>query len=81
MFKIGNFADELSHSMEKNLVSHHTETKFGFDKLAKAVDYLNAAAAVFEKAGMHTQAIEVTEVLRELAAQLASRKTSTFGDK
>lgn len=77
MFKTNNFADELFHSMEKSLVSNQMETKYGFDKLAKAADYLNAAAEVFEKAGMYKQATEVTEVLQGLLNQL-SGKTSTL---
>lgn len=77
MFKNSSVANEVLHSMEKTLVSNQVENKYGFDKLAKAADYLNAAAAVFEKAGMHKQAIEVTEVLQGLLTQL-SGKTSTL---
>jgi hypothetical protein len=77
MFKTGSFENEIFRSMEKTLASNQLEAKYGFDKLAKAADYLNAAAAVFEKAGMHKQAIEVTEVLQGLLDQL-SGKTSTL---
>lgn len=80
MFKNSSFVDEIYHSMEKTLVSNQTENKYGFDKLSKAADYLNAAAEVFENAGMYKQANEVTEVLYGLLKQL-SNKTSSFGDK
>ncbi len=80
MFKYGSFEKEIYSSMEKRLVAKQVETKYGFNKLAKAADYLNAAAQVFEDAGMHEQSAEVTEVLQELAVQL-SGKTSSFGGK
>ena len=78
MFKNASFEDEIYRSMEKKLVSAQVENKHGFNKLAKAADYLNTAAEMFDNAGMHEQAAEVTEVLQELAAQL-SRKTSFEG--
>lgn len=81
MYKIGSFEDELYHSMEKSLVANQTETKHGFNKLAKAADLLNAAASLFEKAGMHEEADEVTEVLQELANQLYSGETFSFEGK
>jgi len=74
MFKIGSFEDEIYRSMETKLVSNQLEDKFSFDKIAKAADYLNAAASLFDKAGMYSEAAEVTEVLQSLAKQLG--KTS-----
>ena len=81
MYKTGSFADEIYQSMGKSLVSNQTETKYGFNKLAKAADLLNAAASIFEQAGMHEEANEVTEVLQELANQLSYGETSSFEDK
>lgn len=75
MFKQASFENEIYRSMEKNLVSNQVEDKYGFKRLAQAADYLNAAAEIFEQAGMSEQAEEITEVLRGLAQQL-SRKTS-----
>jgi len=49
MFKIGSFEDEICSSMEKQLVSNQLEHIHGFNKLAKAAEYLNSAAAIFEK--------------------------------
>lgn len=73
MFKTGGVGDEIFQSMEKQLVSNQLEDKHGFNKLTKAVDYLNAAASIFEQAGMHKEASEITEVLQDLAKQLSSK--------
>lgn len=65
------FENELYRSMEKKLANNQLEAKHGFNKLAKAVDLLNAAAEIFESAGMFSEANEVTEVLSELTDQLS----------
>lgn len=75
MFKKASFEDEIYRSMEKELVSNQVENKYAFNKLAKAADYLSAAAGIFEQAGMIEQSDEVMEVLHGLAKQL-SGKTS-----
>lgn len=75
MFKNSSFEDEIYRGMEKQLVSSQLEDKHGFNKLAKAADYLHAAADIFEQAGMIEHAEEITEVLQGLAQQL-SGKTS-----
>ena len=76
MFKTGSFENDIYRSMEKQLVSNQIENKYGFDKLAKAAYYLNAAASIFEQAGMHEQAEEITEVLQGLVKQLTSKTSS-----
>lgn len=76
MFKTGSFENEIFHSMEKQLVSSQIEQKHGFNKLAKAADYLNAAAELFEKAGMVEEADEVTEVLQQLTNKLSGKTSS-----
>lgn len=73
MFKIGSFEDEILQSMEKSLVANQTEESHGFNKLAKAADYLNSAASIFEQAGMHEEASEITEVLQDLANKLSGK--------
>lgn len=73
MYKIGSFEEELYRSMEKTLVKNQTENKYGFDKLAQATNLLYAAASLFEEAGMVEEANEVTQVLQDLANQLASK--------
>jgi hypothetical protein len=73
MYKIGSFEEELYRSMEKTLVKNQVENKYGFDKLAQAADLLNAAASLFEEAGLVEEANEVTQVLQDLANQLKSK--------
>jgi hypothetical protein len=70
MFKQSSFADEISHSMEKTLVKSQVENTYGLSRLAKAVDYLNDAAAIFDRAGMHSEAAQVTEILLALTKDL-----------
>ena len=70
MYKIGSFEQELYESMSKNLSNHRLEDKFGFDKLAKAINFLNEAAIIFDKAGMQAEAKEVLEVLQKLASDI-----------
>lgn len=72
MYKIGSFEQEIMKSMEKQLVSSNVETDHGFNKLAKAADFLNAAAAIFERAGLHQTALEISEVLNNLAKAAAA---------
>ena len=73
MFKIGSFENEILESMERSLVANQTEESNGFSKLAKAADFLNNAASIFDQAGMHKEASEVTAVLKSLTAKV-SRK-------
>jgi hypothetical protein len=67
MFKQGSFENEIFRSMEKTLVKNQVENEHGLNKLAKAVDLLNTAAAIFEQAGMHEEAAGIIEVLECLA--------------
>lgn len=73
MFKVSSFEEEIYHSMEQKLANNRLENKYSFDKLSKAADYLNAAAELFEKAGMRKEADDVLILLRKLAVQLSSR--------
>jgi len=70
MFKQGSVESEILRSMEKTLVTNQVENKYGFNRLAKAADLLNTAASIFERAGMFSEAEEITEVLRSLAKDL-----------
>ena len=70
MFKDNSSENEIYSSMEKTLVANQVEQNYGFNKLAKAADYLNAAAEIFEKAGMHSEASEVIVILKDLAEEL-----------
>lgn len=67
MFKIDSFEAELYESMSKNLLTKQAEEKHNFNKIAKAVDYLNNAAELFEKAGMDEESYEVLSVLNSVA--------------
>jgi hypothetical protein len=67
MFKSGSIESELMRSMEKQLVANNIESKYKFSKMAKVLDYLNAAAHIFEKAGLSSEAIEITDVLKKIA--------------
>lgn len=70
MFKQNSCEDEIYRSMETGLIKNQTENTHGLNKLAKAVDYLNDAAAIFERAGMTAEATQVIEVLQALAKDL-----------
>lgn len=69
MFKSGSIENELVRSMETTLVSNQLEKQHNFNKIAKAFDYLNAAADIFDKAGLQKESKEVEKVLRVLATQ------------
>ena len=70
MFKQCSFEDEIFHSMEKQLVNSNLEQEYNFTKIAKALDFLNMAAEMFEKADMQEEAIEVTNIIKGLTKQL-----------
>jgi len=70
MYKQSSFEDELYRSMEKTIVKNQTEDKHGFNKLAQAADLLNAAADIFDRAGMQEESKDVTNILEELAKDL-----------
>ena len=73
MFKQSNFENEILQSMEKSLVANQSEESNGFNKLAKAVDCLNNAATLFDQAGMHEAASELTNVIKSLASKLSGK--------
>lgn len=75
MFKSSSIEDELMHSMEKQLIVKQAENKTAsFNKLAKALDYLNAAASIFDQAGMQDESIGITEVLEAIIAEQTKGK-------
>lgn len=81
MFKINSFENELIDSMKNNLIANQVEDTHGFNKLAKAIDYLNHAADIFENAGMHTEAAEITEILTSFAGKKKSSKPKSSESK
>lgn len=73
MFKVSSFEDEIYRSMKQKLASSQLENKYSFDKLSRAADCLNAAAELFERAGMKKEADDVLILLRKLAVQLSTK--------
>lgn len=69
MFKCGSIENELMQSMEKQLFANQVEEQHKFNKLEKAIDYLNAAANIFEQAGFYKEAEEVTDVIKDMASK------------
>lgn len=71
MFKQSSFEDEIFRSMEKTLIKNQTEQNtHGLSRVAKAVDYLNDAAAIFERAGMTEEADMISGILLGLVKDL-----------
>jgi hypothetical protein len=82
MFKRGSIENELMNSMEKKLFSNQIEEQHRFNKLAKAIDYLDAAANIFSNSGLQKEADVITDVISnvsdwedELTGGLADNKT------
>lgn len=71
MFKISSFENELYNSMKDHLIANQVEETHGFNKLAKATDYLYTAAELFDEAGMKEEADSVSELLKELSIKFA----------
>lgn len=65
MIKKAVFADELMAGMQRELQSF--EKKEGMQNLVKAVEYLQAAAEIFEEAGMTVKADQVLKILTKIA--------------
>ena len=72
MFRTGSFEDEIYRSMETSLVKNQVENTYGIQKLAKAVDFLNTAADIFDQAGMSEESRQITEILRSLAKDFSN---------
>jgi hypothetical protein len=67
MFKQCSAEDEIYRAMETGLVKNQTEARHGFDKLAKAADFLSIAAEIFDQAGMFQESEEILEILKNLS--------------
>jgi hypothetical protein len=75
MFKLGSIENELMRSMKQQLIVNQAEIQTArFNKLAKALDYLNAAAAIFDQAGMQDEAADITKVLEDIIAEQTEGK-------
>ena len=69
MFKTASFEQELMQSMSEKLVENQTENQYSYNKIAKAADYLNAAAEIFDDTGMHKEAEVITRLLEKMAQE------------
>jgi len=81
MFKRGSIEDELMRSMEKELVSNRLESQYGFNKIARAIDNLSAAACLFDKAGMNDISDGIMEVLSSVVKNSKSWEDHIHGGK
>jgi hypothetical protein len=76
MFKMGSFEEELAKGMETKLVSRQNENQFSFDRIAKAVDFINAASQIFDDTGFYTEAEVLTKMLERIANNQLRPKTA-----
>jgi hypothetical protein len=67
MFKLGSFEGELAKGMETKLIARQTENQFSLDRIAKAVDFLNAASQIFDDTGFYAEAEVLTSMLERIA--------------
>lgn len=67
MFKQASFEDEIFRSMQKQLVGNQVEQQHGFNKLARAMEYLQAASDIFQNAEMGEVSQDIDQVLQSLA--------------
>jgi len=65
LYKQASIADEVMVEMAKALKTNKTEQPT--QKLAEAVDHLNSAASIFDKAGYANEADAITSVIERLA--------------
>ena len=70
MFKQSSCEEEIFRSMEKHLAANQLENTYGFNKLARAAELLDKAAAIFDKAGMTETAEDIAKVLESLAGAI-----------
>lgn len=80
MFKQSSFEKEIYQSMEKALVKNQSEQQSELNKISRAIDNLNAAAEIFENAGMIEPASDITEVLQSLAMEQLTSKAFSVSD-
>jgi hypothetical protein len=74
MFNKNDFSTEIASAMENNLVGNGIEKQAAsINKYAKALDYLNAVAEIFDELGLQSEA-EATTMLLEVIAKKKSKK-------
>src|SRR5271170_1828279 len=76
MFNKKDVSAELAASMESHLVTHVIEKQAEqMNKFAKALDYLNSVAEIFDELGLVKEA-EATTTFMEVIAKKKSKKKS-----
>jgi hypothetical protein len=81
MFNKNSSASEIEQSMERSIVSAAIEKQTeGLNKVASAIEHLNAAAELFDDAGMYKVA-EYTTALLEVLAKKKKPKAKKKSDK
>ena len=75
MFKDNDVEQEIYKSMEANMVNNQLENKYAFNKIAKSIDYLHLATKLFDKAGMHQEADQLTNIVKEICNKINKNKT------
>ena len=76
MFKLGSFEEEIAKSMQEKLVSNQMEKKYSFDRITKAVDFLNEAASIFDDTGFNAEAEVLTRMIERLAQKQPVKKVA-----
>lgn len=86
MFKRASCEAELFESMSLQLEANATD--YGFEKLAKAVDYLNVVGEILDEVGLEVEAEEIVVLLEKLAKKAPKKpvkklvkKTEKSSDK
>jgi hypothetical protein len=75
MFNEIDASAEIAASMESNLVSHAIEKREEhINKFAKALDYLNSVAEIFDEIGLNKEAEITTTLLEVIAAKKHKKK-------
>jgi hypothetical protein len=69
MFKYASVEEELIQSMQKQLKANDFEKNHKFIKIAQAIEYVKAAADIFDNADMSEEVDELTNILINLQGQ------------
>lgn len=77
MFKNKDASAEIAALMESNLITHAVEKQQEhLGKFAKALDYLNSVAEIFDELGLRREAEATTTLLEVVAAKKSKKKPS-----
>lgn len=78
MFDKKDVSAEIAASMQTNLVSHGIDKQAEqMNKFAKALDYLNSVAEIFDELGLRREAEATTTLLEVVAAKKSKKKSKT----